>query len=59
MGLRFSECREGYLLYLILEGANSFKWIDNDVVDGVVHSLYLDVDEELFESFLWFAHSDY
>lgn len=53
----FSECLGTYLLYLCLKRGDSFEWIYDDVVNGMIHGFDFDIDEELIYSFLWLTHS--
>lgn len=48
MALWSSTCWLVYLFDLVLEGLDVFERVDDDLVDGVVHGLDLDVDEGLF-----------
>lgn len=49
-----STWRHLYLLNLVLEGLDIFERVDDDLVDGVVHGLDLDVDEGFFGLLGWF-----
>lgn len=48
-----STWRHVYLLDLVLECLDIFERVDDDLVDGVVHGLDLDVDEGLFGLLGW------
>ncbi len=43
----------------MLEGLDVFEWVNDDLVDGMVHRLYLDVYERLFHVLLILLHSEY